>query len=96
MPTRAYTIADLDDARVCFDGAQAFMQGEDSDSEELAGLLLFAAGEPLVRQLKQEVGPDVLSLERLKVGFWEGSWTVAILRCAQQNESTAVECCDVD
>ncbi|KAL3929300.1 MAG: hypothetical protein SGPRY_002017 [Prymnesium sp.] len=44
----------------------ALLDMDDCDAEDLAGQLLFASGEPLMRNLKQHVGTERLSLARLQ------------------------------
>lgn len=65
MPTRAFTAADIDDSRFLLDAAHVFMSLGDSDAEDIAGLLLLAAADPFMKVMRQDVGIERLSLERL-------------------------------
>lgn len=57
MPSRAFIIAsDVDGSRVCVDVVRTLINLDDSDAEELAGLLLLAFGQPMVQRLQQHVG----------------------------------------
>ncbi|KAL3897818.1 MAG: hypothetical protein SGPRY_012969, partial [Prymnesium sp.] len=57
--------SDLDDSLVCVECAKLLQGLDDSDCEEMSYLLMGAAAEPLSRELKEFIGPEVLSLERL-------------------------------
>lgn len=65
MPTRAFTAADIDDSGFLLDAAHVFMSLGDSDAEDIAGLLLLAAADPFMKVMRQDVGIERLSLERL-------------------------------
>ena len=64
MPTRPFTIRELTDSELL---AQLAMLVDDdaSDDEELVDELLIACCDPLIRERKEEIGPERLSLQRL-------------------------------
>ena len=66
MPTRAWTAADLDDAKACAETAIALEQLGDPNNRETIDILLLAAAEPFTRELRQSVGKEKLSLARLE------------------------------
>ena len=67
MPSRPFTAADLDDIKLFVTIGHELQLNGDSDSEHMASLLHIAAAEPLVRISRQEVGPERLSMCRLKL-----------------------------
>ena len=64
MPTRPYTAMELDIAEELVQVAAQL--DSDTSDEELADDLLLAAADPLIKRLKQEVGPEHLSLARIR------------------------------
>jgi len=60
-----YTAAELDDSRLLLELLAHLDQGGLDDDELRDALLIFAA-EPLTRSLKQQIGPERLSVERLR------------------------------
>ena len=65
MPTRAYCAAELDDSQLMLDAALA-LDSEDEDEAELQEMLMLAACEPAIKRLRQEIGSEKLSLNRLR------------------------------
>ena len=65
MPTRAYTTPELEDSSALFAVIDALQDGDESD-EEVADALTLLAVEPLQQRLIQEIGPEKLSLLRLR------------------------------
>ena len=65
MPTRACCAADLDDSQLMLDAALA-LDSEDEDEAELQEMLVQAACEPAVKRLRQEIGSEKLSLNRMR------------------------------
>ena len=51
MPSRGYTVADLQDSEFLLQAAAALEDSSDSDTEEFADLLFAAAAEPLLNNL---------------------------------------------
>ena len=69
MPTRAfYTGGELEESVLALEIAAALEDegGIDDDHEELIDIIIMFAAEPLQRRLAQLVGPERLSLERLR------------------------------
>mmetsp|Transcript_18930 Transcript_18930/g.28494 ORF Transcript_18930/g.28494 Transcript_18930/m.28494 type:complete len:174 (-) Transcript_18930:725-1246(-) len=66
MPTRPFRAADLDDAQFCIAAARVLQSADDEDADDMAGLLLFAAAEPLMRSIRQEIGNEHLSVESIR------------------------------
>ena len=65
MPTRAYSAAELDEAAMLLDVAGA-LDSEDEDEAEVKELLILGACEPAVKRLRQDIGPEKLSIARLR------------------------------
>ena len=65
MPTRPYTVRERKDAEMLIEMAMA-LDPDDASDEELFDELFAAGAEPFVRMRKQEIGPERLSVERLK------------------------------
>ena len=66
MPTLPYSAMELDIARDIASAAAQIDPDSDSSDDELIDQLLLAACEPMVKTLKQEVGDERLSIERLQ------------------------------
>ena len=67
MPTRPYTVRELEDSEMLGELAMAIASDdEDSSDEELVDALLLGACEPLVKDMRQQIGPERLSLARLQ------------------------------
>ena len=67
MPTRPYTVRELEDSEMLGELAMAIASDdEDSSDEELVDALLLGACEPLVKDIRQQIGPERLSLARLQ------------------------------
>ena len=65
MPCYPFTAGELDESKTLIELCMHLDDGDDSDVELAEDLLLMAA-EPLQRGSKQEIGPEKLSLERLR------------------------------
>ena len=65
MPTEPFTAADIEDSRMLLELLFNLEQSGGDDDEILEALLLYAA-EPLRRTLKQDIGPERLSIARLQ------------------------------
>ena len=65
MPTEPYTGAELDDSRLALELMMHLENNGEDDDELMDAMLLFAA-EPLQRTLKQDIGPERLSIARLE------------------------------
>ena len=68
MPTQPYTSAEMADSRLLLELLMNLDESQlnDVDDEELNDALLLLAAEPLQRTLKQDIGPERLSLARLQ------------------------------
>jgi len=66
MPTLAFTARELHDAEFLAAAAAALSDDEESD-DEFIDELLFASCDPMVKELKQEIGVQHLSVQRLKL-----------------------------
>ena len=65
MASHPFTAGELDQSKTLIELCMHLDDGDDSDVELGEDLLLMAA-EPLQRGFKQEIGPEKLSLERLR------------------------------
>ena len=65
MPTRPFTVRELDDAELLAEVAMA-LDDDDSSDDDLFDSLVCAACEPLLKDFNQEVGPERLSVARLQ------------------------------
>ena len=65
MPTEPYTGSELEESRLLLNIVDALFDG-DEDDQDVAEMLLLNAVEPLQRQLFQDIGPEKLSLARLR------------------------------
>lgn len=65
MPKRPYTAAELDDSAALMELIGALDDGDESD-EEVSDVLTLLCIEPLQRRHIQEIGPEKLSLRRLR------------------------------
>ena len=65
MPTEPFTGAEIDDSRTLLQLLMLLDRSGANDDEIEEALLLFAA-EPLQRSLKQDIGPERLSIARLQ------------------------------
>ena len=65
MPTRPATADEVAEAELFMQIAAA-LDPDDSDEEDVQEMFLFAACEPAVKRLRQEIGGEKLSIERLR------------------------------
>ena len=65
MPTRPFTVRELDDAELLAEVAMA-LDDDDSSDDDLFDSLVCAACEPLLKDFNQEIGPERLSVARLQ------------------------------
>ena len=65
MPTLPYTAMELGDAELMVQLAGS-ISDDSSGDEETVDTLILSACDPLLRKLKQEIGPERLSLQRLQ------------------------------
>lgn len=66
MPTPATFATELDESAFLLEMSAALDDSDDSDEEEMQELLLLAGIEPAAKRLRQEIGEQRLSLERLR------------------------------
>jgi len=65
MPSAPFFAGELDDSKLMMKIAAELDSGDESE-QELADMFMYEAAEPLLRRNRQDMGPEKLSLERLR------------------------------
>ena len=71
MPSLPYTASELYEAALMYEMAMAIDDDEGSDDDMVEGLL-YSATDPFFRQRLQDIGPERLSIARLRRAFAGG------------------------
>ena len=66
MPTRPYTMSEIDDSKILATMGEMLLQCDDEDADLAAFACFGAAAEPLVKRQKQNIGKEHFSLARLR------------------------------